>query len=447
MVNLKISQNDLQIINQQNQKLGFPQGIITYLKQKEIKSLNKRQFDQLLKINQVPSRWVELLVSQLFGKKIVILDIVNRPSRPKIWEKTKRQSFEFESGGQIIGKDDKINWKAVVNSSLLTAEEETIIFELLRNARTNAGKNKYKSIIVRCNQKLVVSICTKYATRGLKLEDLKQEGELGLLKAIEKFDHRRGFKFSTYATWWIRQTITRAIADQGRIIRIPVHMIETINKIIAAEKFLTSRNGVLPTNQEIAKRLRINLSTEKIQKIRKYALHPKILEKKINSQQDAEFGDFLEDKTIMSPDKQIDNKDLIRKTDDIIRKHLTAKEQRVIRMRLGKPPLKVQHLIDLIENKKNKKAIESFVLKNAISFAADLEDLMNDRRIRDCPGLLREIEKYQITHKTLEQTGEILKLTKEKVRQIETKAYRKLRNHRKTLSGYAKRLEKKTLLL
>ena len=445
MRNLEISKEDLAEIDQKNINNGFPNGIIAYLQQKKITALTSKQFNRLLEINQVPQTWTELLISQLLGKNISVLDILNKTVKPKIWQKNKHKKFETDGSGQIVGLDKKINWKAVVSSTLLTAKEEKILFELLKSSNIESVKNKYKSIIVRCNQKLVVSICTKYSTRGLKLEDLKQEGELGLLKAIEKFDHRRGFKFSTYATWWIRQTITRAIADQGRIIRIPVHMIETINKIIAAEKFLISKNGTVPSNEEISERLNINLNPEKIQKIRKYALHPRILEKKISSQQEAEFGDFIEDKKILSPDKQVDNRDLIQKTDEIIRNNLTTKEQRVIRMRLGKPPLILKHLIDLVEKKKTKKMMQLFAWENAIPLDDDLESLTNAKRLDGCSDFMNEIEKYQITHKTLEQTGEILKLTKERVRQIETKAYRKLRSHKKFLSGYARKVDKKQL--
>ena len=438
-----IKEREIAKIKQINQNDGFPKGIIHYLKKKKIKTLTDDRFNFLVEKMELPQPWIELLVNQLLGKEITIFNVVKKVRKAKIWRKTKIHQFEIEGGGQIIGGDGKINWRAVATSNLLNAGEEKVLFELLHNAQTETLKNKYKSIIVRCNQKLVVSICTKYSSRGLKLEDLKQEGELGLLKAIEKFDHRRGFKFSTYATWWIRQTITRAIADQGRIIRIPVHMIETINKIIAAEKFLTSRNGVLPTNDEIAQRLQINLSAEKIQKIRKYALHPKILEKKINNQQDAEFGDFIEDKSIMSPDKEIDHRDLIQKTDEIIRKHLTTREQRVIRMRLGKPPLKLEDLINLVENKSKKTEIKGEVLKNGVDPKANLENLVNTKEFQSCALLVEELKKYQTIHKTLEKTGETLKLTKERVRQIETKAYRKLRTQRKLLSGYGKRIEKK----
>lgn len=432
-------------IKENDYQYGFPFGILTYLKKKQITTISYNEFNTLLTINNVCENWTELLTDQLLGLNITIYNAVNKVCEVKLWKKQKKQVFETSSNGQIISPDHKINWNAVINSQLLTAKEETILFELLCNAQTAAARNRYKSIIVRCNQKLVVSICTKYASRGLKLEDLKQEGELGLLKAIEKFDHRRGFKFSTYATWWIRQTITRAIADQGRIIRIPVHMIETINKIIAAEKFLTSRNGILPTNNEIASHLQLKLSSEKIQKIRKYALHPKILEKKINNQQESEFGEFLEDKNILSPDKQIDNNDLIQKTDEIIRKYLTPREQKVVRMRLGKPPIKIKHLIDLVgsKDKVKKEIMMKFIWKNNISQQADLETMISEKKLQNCPIFMAEMDKYQMTHKTLEQTGALLKLTKEGVRQIETKAYRKLRNHKKTLRGYyAKRSEK-----
>ena len=222
---------------------------------------------------------MDLLIEQISKKNIKILNDNKKKIVDLLWKKNKQQFFKPINKTQIIHRN-KINWRAVLTSQLLTPKEEQICFQKLAIAKTKLSKEKYASIIVRCNQKLVVSICTKYGNRGLKFEDLRQEGELGLLKAIEKFDYTRGFKFSTYATWWIRQTITRAIADQGRIIRIPVHMVETINKIIATEKFLTQKLGLVPTPEQIATHLKINLSAAKIKKIKRYALHPKSLEKK-----------------------------------------------------------------------------------------------------------------------------------------------------------------------
>ena len=364
----------------------------------------------------------------------------------------KKENQKKKIDQQIIDVNQKINWKLVKLQTVLKAKEEKIIFELLNSSKDERLQERYKSIIIKCNQKLVANISSAYKGRGLKFEDLMTEGNVGLLKAIDKFNYRLGYKFSTYATWWIKQTITRAIADQGRIIRIPVHMIETINKIIAAEKFLIKKNRVLPTNKEIAQQAKLNLSSDKIDKIKKYSQRTENLEKineekRTNIQQEAEFGDFIEDKRIMSPDKEIDHRDLIQKTDDIIRLRLTTREQRVIRMRLGKPPLKLRHLIDLVENKNKKKEMERFAIINGIDLQENLENVVNSKEFQSCALLVEELKKYQTIHKTLEKTGETLKLTKERVRQIEIKAYRKLRMQRKVLSGYGRRNEKKPFRL
>ncbi len=428
-------------VKRENKKLGFPQGIINWLKKKQILTLKNSELQHLIKNNNIQKEWEQLLIDQILGKGIIILNSRGKKVQSKIWKKQKQKTFKPESSKKIITENDKINWKAVNSSQLLTAKEEKILFEKLRNTKTNIETNRYRSIIVKCNQKLVVSICAKYNNRGLKFEDLRQEGELGLLKAIEKFDYKRGFKFSTYATWWIRQTITRAIADQGRIIRIPVHMIETINKIIAAEKFLFQKNGVAPTNEEIVTKLKINLSPEKIQKIKKYALHSRILEKKINSQQEAELGDFIKDVNVVSPDKNIDQNDLIQKTDELIRNQLTVKEQRVLRMRLGKPPLKLNHLVDLVEDRKKKNEIKFVTVKEGMSTESNIDKVVRSKKLDKYESFITEISKYQKVH-TLEETGLVLKMTKEGVRQVETKCYRKLTTHRKSLSGYFKGVKK-----
>lgn len=422
-------------IKQNNKRYGYPYGIIVFLQQHKIKKLKMDDINYFVQKHNWSINWKNLLINQIIGKKIKIFDHNKKQIQDVLWQKNKQQKFKPTNQKQIL-HENKINWAAVTKSQLLTAQEEKICFAKMANAKTKLEKEKYINIVVRCNQKLVVSICSKYGNRGLKFEDLKQEGELGLLKAIEKFDYRRGFKFSTYATWWIRQTITRAIADQGRIIRIPVHMIETINKIIATEKFLFQKLGRPPKETEIAEHLGNNLTVKKIKKIKKYALHPKSLDKKINNKQDTEFGDFLEDKKVISPDENINKMNLAEATDLLIREHLQTKEQKIIRMRLGKPPRNVGDLLDLIENSKKKENIQKTLIENNISSKAKLIDILNNPKIARNSALIKAIDLYQEEPKTLEDTGKILKITRERVRQIEHKIYKKLRARRKLLAGY-----------
>ena len=322
----------------------------------------------------------EMLANELKGLEVdsdALDDLYNTlvENNIEVISETTDNSIDDENPEDLIvedltmSKDIKINdpvrmyLKEIGRINLLTTDEE---FEYAQ--RAVEGDEYAKKMLAESNLRLVVSIAKRYVGRGMLFLDLIQEGNIGLMKAVDKFDPTKGYKFSTYATWWIRQAITRAIADQARTIRVPVHMVETINKLARVQRQLTQELNREPTEEELAKKL--NISVEKVREVYKISQDPVSLETPIGEEDDSHLGDFVPDERTMSPEDYA-TAEMLKEELASVLKTLTEREEKVLRLRFG----------------------------------------LDDGQCR-----------------TLEEVGQIFGVTRERIRQIEAKALRKLRH-------------------
>ena len=340
---------------------------------KEYKKAGKVQYDELNKKFAEPMNLnadqMDKIIEHVEDAGISVVDENGEPSKASLKaadhtaEEAKKETSSSLSSGVKVNDPVRMYLKEIGRVPLLSAGEEK---ELA--LKIEQGDEEAKQHLAEANLRLVVSIAKRYVGRGMSLLDLIQEGNMGLMKAVEKFDYRKGFKFSTYATWWIRQAITRAIADQARTIRIPVHMVETINKLIRIQRQMLQDLGREPIPEEIGAEM--DMPTQKVRDILKIAQEPVSLETPIGEEDDSHLGDFIEDQDATSPADHAAYELLKEQLNDVL-DTLTDREENVLRLRFG----------------------------------------LDDGRTR-----------------TLEEVGKVFGVTRERIRQIEAKALRKLRH-------------------
>jgi RNA polymerase primary sigma factor len=268
------------------------------------------------------------------------------------------------------------------SSRMLTSEKEIEVAKYL-NSKDPEERRYAQNQLVTSNLRLVTSIAKKHLNRGIELLDLVQEGSIGLIKAISKYDYRKGFKFSTYATWWIRQAITRAIADQARTIRIPVHMVETINKLIKLEREMTQELGRDPTLEELSEKMggrSAGFTPSKIIDIKKINISPISLDKPISSDEESQFGDFVKDEDIDTPDKFTMKKMMVEQINELFENILTKKEEDVIRMRYGLQPYGKPQTLEEISKKL--KVTKEAIRQIEVKILRKLRSPSNNKKIK-----------------------------------------------------------------
>ena len=337
----------------------------------EKRTLGQIHYDELTKSIASPyeldANAIDKLIQQVEDSGIAVVGDDGGPTKQQMVRAEEGDKSTTASSAAIskikVSDPVRMYLKEIGRVDLLTADEEVSIAK-----RIEDGDDLAKQELAEANLRLVVSIAKRYVGRGMSFVDLIQEGNMGLMKAVDKFDYHKGFKFSTYATWWIRQAITRAIADQARTIRIPVHMVETINKLVRVQRTLLQDLGREPTPEEIGAEM--DLPTEKVREILKIAQEPVSLETPIGEEDDSHLGDFIEDEGAMSPEAFTSSSLLREQLEDVL-DTLTDREENVLRLRFG----------------------------------------LDDGNIR-----------------TLEQVGKVFGVTRERIRQIEAKALRKLRH-------------------